>query len=60
MADLKETITVTRKLTGARRDLAEFVLMLAERGYVKRMPNLTDQTLVELTAEFWDRQHGED
>lgn len=60
MSELKETVTVTRELTGVRRDLAEFVLMLAERGYVKRMPNLTDRELVALTAEFWDRQHGED
>jgi hypothetical protein len=60
MADLKETVTITRELSGVRRDLANFVLMLAERGYVKRMPNLTDQKLVELTADFWDSQHGED
>lgn len=64
MADLKETVTITRELKGPRKDLAEFVLWLEEKGLIKRTgafgtkPGNAD--LIELTSVWWDMQHGED
>lgn len=61
MSDLKETVTVTRALTGARKDLAEFVLWLEAAGYICRVGvSMTDENLVKLTSVYWDQQHGED
>lgn len=61
MADLKETVVITRELKGPRKDLVEFVLWLEKKGYVtvQGTGGSTDK-LVALSGEFWDISHGED
>lgn len=56
MPDLKETVTITRPVSGRIADLVYFAKSLAGKD-IKAM---TDDELIKLANEFWDHQHGED
>lgn len=55
-----ETVTVTREVTGPRRELLDFVAFLEARGSIVRRDGVTDNDLVNASSDYWDRQHGED
>ena len=65
--EVKETVTVTREITGPIRDLVKFALFLQDQGIHEISPyaaNLTqDQRLEQLVIHarvFWQCEHGED
>lgn len=52
MADITETVTVTRPVDPRIADLVRFAQSLGVE--------LTQAELVERAKDFWDTQHGED
>lgn len=60
MSDVKitELVTVEREVTGMIRDLVLFVRYVDEETKTA-IEDLTNEQLVVMARDFWEREHGE-